>query len=76
MNVDCAATFYCVLDAEGSVVERGSIATTATDLGELARRLSAGEEPERRGEGARLRSPSVRRGFQLASRPIAASTQL
>jgi transposase len=44
MEVHSAATVYCVLDAEGSVVERGSIATTATDLGELARRLSAGEE--------------------------------
>lgn len=44
MDVHSAATVYCVLDAEGSVVERGSIATTATALGELARRLSAGEE--------------------------------
>jgi len=44
MDVHSAATVYCVLDAEGAVVERGSIATTATDLGELARRLSAGEE--------------------------------
>jgi hypothetical protein len=44
MNVHSAATVYCAPDAEGSVVERGSIATTATDLGELARRRSAGEE--------------------------------
>ena len=44
LDVHSVATVYCVLDAEGTVVERGSIPTTAAELGALARRLSADEE--------------------------------
>jgi transposase len=44
LDVHSTATVYCVLDAGGAVVERGSIATTAAALGELVRRLSTTDE--------------------------------
>lgn len=39
MDVHGKATVYCLLDGQGQVVERGSIATTAPELTKLARRL-------------------------------------
>lgn len=44
LDVHSSATVHCVLDAQGSVVERGSVSTTATELRELSRRLSAVDE--------------------------------
>ena len=44
MDVDGKATVYCLLDAQGTVVERGRIATTEPELTTLVRRLlSMGE---------------------------------
>jgi hypothetical protein len=34
---------YCLLDAEGNVVDRGSVPTTVLDLSELVRGLSPQE---------------------------------
>lgn len=44
MNMHGKATVYCLLDAQGQVVERGEIATTALELTELARRLMSSDE--------------------------------
>jgi len=44
MDVHGKATVYCVLDAEGQVVERGSIETTAPALTSLVARLLATDE--------------------------------
>jgi transposase len=44
MDVHGKATVYCVLDAKGEVVERGSIATTAPELTKLVRRLRCADE--------------------------------
>lgn len=44
LDVHSSATVYCLLDAQGTVVERGSVSTTATELRELSRRLSADDE--------------------------------
>ena len=40
LDVHGNATVYCLLDAEGKAVERGSVPTTVLDLSELVRRLS------------------------------------
>src|SRR5262249_1301759 len=37
-------TVYCLLDAAGNVVEKGSVPTTALDLGALVSRLSKDDE--------------------------------
>ena len=44
MDVHGKATVYCVLDAKGEVVERGSIATTAPELTKVVRRLRSSDE--------------------------------
>lgn len=44
MDVHSAATVFCLLDAAGAVVERGSVATTVPELSALAKRLSFDEE--------------------------------
>jgi len=44
MDVHGKATVYCVLDAAGDVVEKGSVPTGALDLGGLVHRLSQSEE--------------------------------
>jgi transposase len=40
LDVHGKATVYCLLDAEGNVIDRGSVPTTVLDLSELVRRLS------------------------------------
>jgi transposase len=40
LDVHGKVTVYCLLDAEGNAVERGSAPTTVLDLSELVRRLS------------------------------------
>jgi transposase len=40
LDVHGNATVYCLLDAEGTAVERGSVPTTVLDLSELVGRLS------------------------------------
>jgi transposase len=44
MDVHGNATVFCLLDAGGSILSTGSVATTALDLADLVRRLSQGEE--------------------------------
>ena len=41
MDVHGKATDFCLLNAEGEVVERGSLPTTAPDLTKLIQRLSS-----------------------------------
>ena len=41
MDVHGQATVFCLLNAEGEVVERGSLPTTAPDLTKLIQRLSS-----------------------------------
>jgi transposase len=43
MDVHGKATVYCLLDAQGNVIEKGSVPTTVVDLSELGRRLSQDE---------------------------------
>jgi transposase len=44
MDIHGKATVYCLLDAAGNVVDRGSVPTTVLELSELGRRLSRDEE--------------------------------
>jgi transposase len=44
MDVHGKATVYCLLDAQGEVVERGTLATAAAELTALVRRLLSMEE--------------------------------
>jgi len=44
MDVHGKATVYCLLDAQGDVVERGKVATTAPELTKLVSRLSSTDE--------------------------------